>query len=251
MMQIEPGSLFGSNTRANQRSRLAGTDMAAFGILAVLAYILIARIWQPDYIIKAVAKAVLFVGFPILYLVLTDRKWPARLVALIWPAGHQHQKRQLFLALLGLTGAGLGIILLLNWLIEPLTAYFRLADIAAEIKARTHTNRQAMQNLAFYIPIVNALIEEFFFRGFLYLDLAHRGWPRLAMWLSPPLFALYHLAIFRNWFAWPLLVLLLTGLGTGGWLLDRLTRRYDSLWPAWLLHALINVGILSVSLRFF
>jgi len=102
-----------------------------------------------------------------------------------------------------------------------------------------------------YIPLVNAMAEEFFFRGFAGLDLIDTGKPRLALVYQAGLFALYHLAIFQSWFSPAILALSLGGLFIGGLFLGLLVRRSHNIASAWLLHGLVNVAIISISLKFF
>lgn len=216
----------------------------AGAILACGVFYYAARILQLDYTTKAVIKMSLFLGLPLLYWLGWRRLSWRDIWRFVIPG--RLPWRRLLLALTG----GVLVILLVNLLIDPICRLFGVAAIFDEIKTRTDTGRQEMIKLIIYIPLVNAFGEELFFRGFCFLELRSQGLPRLAYLFSGILFALYHLVIFRNWFSPAILVLCLSGLFVAGLLLDRLASRDQSILEAWLLHGLVNVAIVSISLRF-
>jgi membrane protease YdiL (CAAX protease family) len=82
--------------------------------------------------------------------------------------------------------------------------------------------------------VVAPLVEELFFRGFVFAGLRPRyGWPKAAA-ISSALFALFHLQ--------PLAILPIFLLG---WIFAFLYQRSRSLWPALLMHILMNAVALG------
>lgn len=231
------------------RHRLAW--MAAIGLLVLAGYYLTARVWQPIYAVKAAVRGLLFAVVPLLWDRQAGRPAIQAIKQRIWPNQSTVGRSDLIRSLVRIALTGIVLIIGLNLLAQPLVSLFGVAGIVAEIKGRTHAQPLAMAAVLLYIPLVNSLVEEYFFRGFLFLEMAETGLTQAASLLSASLFALYHLAIFRSWFAWPLLILVLLALAAGGWLLNRITSRYGSVLPAWLLHGLVNVAILSLSIRYF
>ncbi len=213
-------------------------------VISCAVFFYVARILQWDYTAKSWVKMSLFIGFPIIYWLTSGRLRRQDIVRRVFPA------RPPWRRLLILAGAGVLILILLNLLVEPICAFFKISSVMDEIKTRTHTNQEQMMKAMIYIPLVNALGEELFFRGFCFLELKDRGYPVLAYFFSGILFALYHLAIFQNWFSPFLLVLCLSALAGAGMILDRFIDRDRHVLGVWLLHGLVNVAILSISWRF-
>ncbi len=217
----------------------------ASSLAAVALYYLAAKGWCLNYNAKSTVKLVLFLGLPIIYTLAVRRSSWHELLARVLPTRRQ-------LPRLGLTCVlGVALIVVVNLLAEPLCRLFGVASVIAEIQDRTRMTRERIWPTLVYIPLVNAMAEEFFFRGFAGLDLIDAGKPRLALVYQAGLFALYHLAIFQSWFSPAILALSLGGLFISGLFLGLLVRRSQNIASAWLLHGLVNVAIISISLKFF
>ena len=216
-----------------------------FGIVACAIYFWLSRILMLDYQTKSAIKVLMFTGLPFFSWLCLQRL--SLRVALQRLLPRRDQLRRLLISFI----AGVLIILVFNLLADPICRLFGISGIVEEIKARTQTTRSKIILSLFYIPLVNALVEELFFRGFCFLELAGRGNRRLAYVFSAVLFAGYHLAVFRSWFAPPLLALALAGLFICGLVLNWMVERDRHIVGAWLLHGLVNVAIISISLQFF
>ncbi len=217
----------------------------AASLIAVIVYYLAAKVWCLNYNTKSAVKLLLFLGLPVVYALAVRRCSWQELLARVLPTRRQ-------LPRLGLAAA-IGIVLIVgvNLLAGPLCRLFGVESVIHEIQARTHMTRERLWPTLVYIPLVNALAEEFFFRGFAGLELEDAGKPRLALIFQAGLFALYHLAIVQSWFSPAILALCLGGLFISGLLLGLLVRRSRNVSAAWLLHGLVNVAIISISLQFF
>lgn len=215
------------------------------GVLAVALYFWVARILLLPYMLKSAIKIVLFLGVPVYCRLRSGRSAGQTLRDWIVPPREQLPH------LIRTAVFGILIILAANLLVEPLCRWFGIESVIGEIQARTHTTRQRLWLAMLYIPIVNALAEELFFRAFGVLELTGLGFGRLALILPATLFALYHLAIFQNWFSPAILALCLGGLFLCGLLLGLMVRRDRNVAGVWLLHGLVNVAIISISIQFF
>lgn len=212
---------------------------------ACLLYFWVARILQLNYTAKSLIKLLLFLGLPVLYWIRTGRFSRREVISLIFP------RREQLPRLLGSVAVGVLAIAVANLLAVPLCRMFGIESVIGEIRTRTHTGSQQLQLALIYIPLVNALAEELFFRGFIVSELAGLGYDRLALCFPAALFALYHLAIFQNWFNPGIMALTLGGLFLCGLLLGRIVRRDRNILGVWMLHGLVNVAIISISLQFF
>lgn len=212
---------------------------------ACLIYFWVARILKLDYQTKSLIKLALFLGLPLFSWFAVQRKSLKDLMEHLLPG-----KGQYFRLLMAMA-AGVLVIVLANLLIEPLCSLFGVSSIIDEIQNRTHTDRRQLLLALFYIPLINALAEELFFRNFCFLELADMGYRQAAFIFSAVLFALYHLSIFQNWFSPPVLILTLGSLFICGLFLNRIVHRDRHIVGVWMLHGLVNVAIISISLQFF
>lgn len=93
--------------------------------------------------------------------------------------------------------------------------------------------------IGLYISIVNAGIEEFFFRGIYYLE---EGKKRNT-WISASAFAIYHLAIMDSWISLPLLILSTVGLFIVALVFNHLTLDNKNIFNSYLVHLSANLTL--------
>lgn len=212
-------------------------------VLALLGYYLLVKSLQPTYVVKAAVKLILFFGLPIAYFYLCGNISLLRQRLLPSPFPW---KRLLKLLLPGIT-----MIVLINILADPLVALFGIEQIVNDVVSRTRTSKAILLIAFIYIPFINGLAEEIFFRGFYYLEIAQIYRGSAASIFSAFLFALYHLALINSWFSWQVLLLSMSGLFAIGLILNALVKKNGDILGAWLLHAIANIAILSISFRFY
>jgi len=97
-----------------------------------------------------------------------------------------------------------------------------------------------------YLVIVNALLEEFVWRWFVYSrceTLMGRGPAVVAAALF---FTLHHIFVLAGQFDWRVTVLGSIGVFCGGVVWSWLYARYRSLWPGYVSHMIVDIAILSV-----
>ena len=135
-------------------------------------------IWQPGYVIKSAVKLVLFLLLPLICS-LFNRQIAFRSL-------FRGNKRGLALAL------GLGILLFAVILAGYflLSAHFDFSNVASSLTASTGVDKSNFFFVSLYISFVNSLLEEFFFRGFVFTNLKNTS-PRIfAHGFSAVLFSL-------------------------------------------------------------
>ena len=93
------------------------------------------------------------------------------------------------------------------------------------------------------IVVVNAFLEELFFRGFVFLKMLGLGFRRAAYAFSAVLFSLYHIMMMNSWFSPPMFVLLLVGLIAVGLLFGELARRCGNILGGFFVHLGANLAI--------
>lgn len=100
--------------------------------------------------------------------------------------------------------------------------------------------------VAVYISFINSLLEEFFFRGFLFLNLKKQMRRLHAYLISSLAFSVYHVAMMIGWFDLWLFLLILAGLMVGGMIFNYLDEDQGSIYTSWFTHMFANFAINTI-----
>jgi len=101
-----------------------------------------------------------------------------------------------------------------------------------------------------YIVLINAFLEELFFRGFIFINTFNLGFKRFAYMFSSVLFALYHIAMMNSWFSPGIFLLCLVGLIAAGMLFNELARRCENILGGFFVHLGANLAINLIGMYF-
>ncbi|PXW92735.1 CAAX prenyl protease-like protein [Streptohalobacillus salinus] len=129
--------------------------------------------------------------------------------------------------------------------------WFDFSGVTETLNKTMAINKDNFIFVALYIPIVNAFVEEFFFRGFLFLTLKKTARPAFAYLFSASLFSFYHVAILTNWFSIPLFLLLVGSLIIAGLLFNWINDKTGSIYASYFIHAASNLAINTIGLDLF
>jgi membrane protease YdiL (CAAX protease family) len=124
-------------------------------------------------------------------------------------------------------------------------------SIAAELTSKSKITPANFIFIGLYITLGNSFLEEFFFRGFIFLNLYNLKYKKLAYIFSSMLFAVYHMGIFKNWFNIWLILLCLVGLFTVGIVFNWLNTKSKNFINSWLVHILADSAIIIIGMRMF
>ncbi len=152
-------------------------------------------------------------------------------------------RRRNFTAALAL-GLGLYVLILCGYFV--LSRFVDFSGIAGKLAENAGVTRGNFLWVSLYISFINSLLEELFFRGFLFTNLkklANRG---TAYGFSALTFSLYHAAMMTGWFSVGLYLLALAGLAVGGMLFNWLNERHGTIYVSWLVHMFANFAINTV-----
>ncbi len=196
--------------------------------------LLVDGVWRPGYLLKSLVKLALFLLVP---LAASGFAPQLRLKELFRP-----QKKGLGLALL----LGLGVYTLIVGGFFLLRGFVDFSGIAGNLQENAGVNRDNFLVVSLYISFVNSLLEEFFFRGFVFWGLKDSAGRSFAYLFSAAAFALYHTAMMAGWFAWWLFALALLGLVVGGMIFNRLNEKNGNIYTSWLMHMFCNFAINTV-----
>ena len=198
------------------------------GIMALIDGVI-----RPGYAVKSAIKIALFLGVPVL-LSLRDKSLSALSL-------FRFPKKGLLVAVI--LGAGVyGVILGGYFLVRP---YFDFSGIAGKLTQNAGVTRENFLYVSLYISFINSLLEEFFFRGFLFTNLKTKG-KGFANVFSAAVFAAYHVAMLSGWFSPVLFVLVMLGLTVGGMLFNSLNDKFGGICVSWLVHMCANFAINTI-----
>lgn len=215
-----------------------------FALCTVIALSVIEHLFGDNYsfAVKTAAKVALFLVVPGLIYLFLMRKRVRTAIAL--------PKVTLKSLLPGLIiGIGSFIVVLGTYFI--LQNFIDLQAIADDLKNRLGITPLNFILVALYVTFVNSLLEELFFRGFIFLNLYKNGPKWFAYVFSAGLFALYHIPMINQWFSSGLLLLAMLGLFIIGLVYNYLNVRSGHFLNSWLAHALADSAIILIGLRMF
>ncbi len=97
---------------------------------------------------------------------------------------------------------------------------------------------------SFYLIIFNSFIEEYFFRGFIFLNLSNK---KNANLFSSIMFSIYHISNFKNWLSKPILLLLpIIGLIASGMLFNYLSSINKDIYNSYIPHMFADLAIVII-----
>jgi membrane protease YdiL (CAAX protease family) len=138
---------------------------------------------------------------------------------------------------------GMAFIVLNPWL--------DLEKISSELIQKSRITPQIFIWVGLYITFGNSFLEEFFFRGFVFQNLAEMGYVRTGYAFSALLFSVYHLSIFATWFSGPLVILALVSLFTVGMIFNYVNVKTQTIINSWIMHLLADAAIIVIGLKLF
>lgn len=209
-------------------------------VLLIIIMSIIDGIIKPGYVYKSLVKIFVFLFIPITYAFIDSQ------VSLKDKLKINGIKEVLFALGLGL---GIYVFIMMAYLI--LRNFLDLNSIMETLSKDVGVAKSNFLWVALYISFVNSFIEEFFFRGFLFLNLKKISNLTFAYTFSALAFALYHIAIMGTWFSIELFILALLGLFMGGLIFNYLDTKSNNIYSSWIVHMMANFAINTVGFIMF
>lgn len=209
-------------------------------VLCALAMAFVDGVIQPPYALKSFLKVLLFLIVPLGYFSLF-RAWDSLKALFLL------KKRELAVAL----ALGIGAFVVITGGYMLVSKFFSLEEAIWQMTAEGGVNPGNFLYVSFYIALVNSMLEEFFFRGYAFLNLKSLTSRPFAYFFSAVLFAIYHLGMVSgngNVLIWGGALILLTA---SGLILNALNEHSGSILTSWLLHMCANLGINAVGFYVF
>ncbi|HHX61631.1 MAG TPA: CPBP family intramembrane metalloprotease [Epulopiscium sp.] len=209
-------------------------------LISIFLMYLIEVVISAGYINKSVIKIVLFLIVPIIY-TLFDKTIKVRDYFKIksWKSlGYS------FLLGIGIYMGILGVYFILKSFID-------LSNIIAMLDRKAGVDKDNFIWIALYISLINSLLEEFFFRGFIFLNLKKTSVRKFAYLVSTLVFSVYHVAIMGSWFDPIIFIVAMVGLFVGAFIFNFLNEKEENIYNSWIVHMMANLSINTVGLMMF
>ncbi|QIB69197.1 CPBP family intramembrane metalloprotease [Aminipila butyrica] len=196
-------------------------------------------IWQPGYGIKSTLKIITFLFVPFYYGGV-NKNIKLKSLFVFRRKGMIHGI---------LMGAGVYAFILACYF--TIGTFFNFSRVTEALNENMGVTRENFVFVAIYISFVNSLLEEFFFRGFVFTNLKRLGGRKSAYWISATAFGLYHIAMMRGWFSFWLFILLLMALVGAGIFFNWLNEKQENIYNSWFVHMSANFSINTVGFILF
>ena len=187
---------------------------------------------RPGYVAKSAIKIAVFALIPLAATSLFGLVRPKEIL--------RFRKKGFGIALC--LGLGIYGLILGSWAI--LRNWVDFSGIADSLTTNAGVTKENFLFVSLYISFVNSLLEEFFFRGFVFTNLRHNR--KTAYIFSATAFSLYHVAMMVGWFSPSLLALVLIGLFVGGAIFIWLNEKTECIYTSWLTHMFANFAINTI-----
>lgn len=192
-------------------------------------------ILQPGYAIKSGIKIAVFLVLP--FILCAQQKLP------VAECFHPDKKALL-------TGSCLGtvtfvIVMTAYALAQP---YLDLSAVPQALEQSAGVTKDNFLFVGTYIALCNSLLEEFFFRSFVFLGLKKTTTKAFSYIFSAAAFALYHGGMLMSMVSPLLFALALIALFFCGLLFNFLNAKRERIWVSWLVHMGANLAINTVGM---
>jgi len=206
-----------------------------FSIAACALHAIMLQTQFNAYLFTSTFKVFIFILCPFLYFKVSRNGKLRDLISLFSMHGNRKNILQTFVL-------GLSVFL---FIVIVFTLTLPLLDseyIVSALEANSITPGNAIF-VFLYIVVINAALEQFFFRGFVFMRLYKMDLKRYAHWYSAVLFSFYHIPILFGAVSWAVLLLCTVGLIVAGLIFNFLAVRFNSITGSLIVHISANLAL--------
>lgn len=207
-------------------------------LIAVIVLYFIEQYLQVNYLIKTILKIILFISIPIIYSKLITKETIIRL---------KFQNNNFKLGVI--LGVSSFAAVIISYLIFKGLIDFQ--SIVTEIQTKSKITPANFIFVGLYVTFLNSFLEEYFFRGYIFLSFYNSGQKKIAYIYSAVLFAIYHIGIFKTWFKPHITLLVMFALVLIGFVFNYVDVKSKNLFNSWIIHILADSAIILIGLRLF
>ncbi|MCB2291200.1 CPBP family intramembrane metalloprotease [Clostridium sp. CS001] len=211
-------------------------------LIACIILYFVEQVLVVNYVVKTVIKLFFFIIIPCIY-VKFIKKQPLSKSINKKSIDKNHLKMGI------LFGALSFLIILIAFYV--LRNIINLQGISEDLQSKSRITANSFILVGLYITLGNSFVEEYFFRGFIFLNLYELKSKKIAYIYSSLLFGLYHIGIFKTWFNLRLVGLALIGLISIGFVFCWLDTKSNNFINSWIVHILADSAIILIGLKMF
>ena len=215
-------------------------------ILIILppAFILLSReFFEASYFTSSIYKLIFL--FPILFRILAEKKKFKEALT-------EHFSLSAFKKnILKAFGIGIAFIAIYLSTFYLFKDHLNLDNTIAQLNEMASINVSNILAIGLYIIVLNSLLEEFFWRGFLFDKLFTTIRPWLAYLITGIAFSFHHMVFYYNWFEPVYLVIITVGLSIYAMLMNLIFAKTKDLFTCWLVHACADIAQIFIALKLF
>lgn len=210
--------------------------LTALSIVACALHAIMLHTPFNGYLYTSAFKVIAFVLFPIIYFKISKEGSIKGLISSfsIKNGDGRNIKIAFILGFCVFSFIAVAFMVLRPFIDEAMVAYALLEN------GITHNNAIFV---FIYIVLINAALEQFFFRGFVFMSIYRMGFKGYAHGFSSLLFAVYHIPILYNALSLPMLILCTAGLVAAGLIFNFLTIKCKSISGALIVHISANLAL--------
>lgn len=231
-----------NNKQPSLLLRKEALDVFIIVIINCLLMAISEMVFSANYMQRSIIKIAIFMLVPLFYL-------------------KKHNSLGEFKALLKITkgsysifkslALGLGVYILILGAYFTIGNYFDFGQITTSLETGIGVDCNNFIFVALYISFFNSLLEEFFFRGYVFIYLKKHTTKKIAYIFSSLAFALYHITIMITWFDFTLIALLTFSLFVAGLIFDYLDDNSGTIYNSWFVHMFANFSINTIGFILF
>lgn len=211
-------------------------------LIACIILYFVEQVLVVNYVVKTVIKLLFFIAIPCIYMKFIKKQPLSK--SINYKNIDKHHLKMGFLF-------GIMSFLIILIAFYVLRNIINLQGISEDLQSKSKITATSFIFVGLYITLGNSFIEEYFFRGFIFLNLYELKSKKIAYIYSSLLFGLYHIGIFRTWFNFGLVGLALIGLISIGFVFCWLDTKSNNFINSWIVHILADSSIIIIGLKMF
>ena len=206
-----------------------------FSLIACVLHATILHTPFNAYVYTSAFKVIVFILCPVIYYKVAKEGSFKELLSLFSMHG---DRKNIKLALL----LGLSVFTFIVVVFIILRPFFDRAVVVDALAENGITSNNAMF-VFLYIVVINAALEQLFFRGFVFMSLYRMNFKRYAHIYSSVLFSFYHIPILINAVSLGILILCTVGLIVAGLIFNALAAKFQSISGSLIVHISANLAL--------
>ncbi len=128
--------------------------------------------------------------------------------------------------------------------------FLDITTITEKLQTLASINTTNIIFIGIYIILINSLLEEFFWRGFLFKKLKE-NLGNSSYFISGIAFSFHHVMFFYDWFTLPFFLIVTGGLTIYAIRMNYIFNKYKDLYSCWLIHGIVDIAQILIALMIF